>query len=85
MDVKTVKRRAIRGAFSLTIRRVALWAITVITQVIFLPKILPVEIVGIFNIANSILIFFLYQETPEAQWLKKYNTNESLLLFIILI
>jgi O-antigen/teichoic acid export membrane protein len=60
MELKTIKRRAIRGGFSLTFRRIALLAINFITLNIILAKILPVSTLGIFIIANSILAFFTF-------------------------
>jgi O-antigen/teichoic acid export membrane protein len=60
MDLKTVKKRAIRGAFSLTIRRIALLGLNFITLNVILAKILPVSTLGIFNIANSIIAFFTF-------------------------
>lgn len=60
MNIKTIRRRAIRGAFSLSFRRVALLGINVLTLNIFLAKILPVSTMGVFIIANSVLLFFTF-------------------------
>lgn len=60
MDYNTIKKRTIRGAFSLTLRRVILLAINFATLNIVLAKILPVSTLGIFIIANSILAFFSF-------------------------
>ncbi len=60
MDIKTIKRRAIRGAFSLTVRRIILFAISIFVQGIFVPKIFSVEVNGIFNLANSVIMFFTF-------------------------
>ncbi len=60
IDVDTISKKAVRGAFSLTLRRVALLGLNFITINLILAKILPVSTIGIFNIANSILAFFTF-------------------------
>lgn len=60
LDFKTISQKAVRGVFSLTIRRIVLLAINFITLNIILAKILPVPTLGIFVIANSILAFFSF-------------------------
>ena len=60
LDFKTISQKAVRGVFSLTIRRIVLLAINFITLNIVLAKILPVPTLGIFVIANSILAFFSF-------------------------
>lgn len=60
MDIKTLSHRTIKGMISLTFRRFALLAINFATINLFLARILPVETIGIFNIANSILAFFTF-------------------------
>lgn len=59
-DFKTISQKAVKGAFSLTIRRIVLLAINFITLNIVLAKILPVPTLGVFAIANSILAFFSF-------------------------
>lgn len=60
LNLKTLSQKAIRGAFSLTVRRITLSGINFITLSIVLAKILPVSTLGVYFIANSILDFFNY-------------------------
>ncbi len=60
LDVQTISKRAIKGVFSLTIRRVALQAISFLTINIILARILPVSTLGIFNIGAAIIAFFSF-------------------------
>ncbi len=60
LSFKKISHKAIKGAFSLTVRRILLSAINFITLSIVLAKILPVSVLGIYFIANSILDFFNY-------------------------
>ncbi|HEY5601084.1 MAG TPA: oligosaccharide flippase family protein [Patescibacteria group bacterium] len=58
----TLKQRVIRGFFTLTFRRVALFGITFAVINLILPRVFPPEtgIIGILNIGNSILAFFQF-------------------------
>lgn len=58
--IKDLKKRAVKAFFSLTARQVVLRAMGFVTINIVLAKILPVETLGIFNIAQSIITFFAY-------------------------
>src|SRR3989344_3011597 len=58
--LKSIGQKAIRGAFSLTVRRIILLGINFITLSVVLAKILPVSTLGVYFIANSILDFFNY-------------------------
>lgn len=60
LNVQTISKRAIKGAFSLTLRRVALQAISFLTINIILARILPVSTLGIFNIGAAIIAFFSF-------------------------
>jgi len=62
LDLETVKKRAIVGVVSLTLRRIALQAITFLSINIILARIYPPEtgILGIFNLANSVIAFFAF-------------------------
>ena len=60
LDFETILRKAIRGAFSLTLRRVLLLVINFVSLNIVLAKILPVSTLGVFIIANSVLAFFTF-------------------------
>lgn len=60
MDVKNLSTRVVSGFISLTFRRIVLLAINFATINLLLARILPVETIGIFNIANSILSFFTF-------------------------
>lgn len=60
MDIKEVNKRLVSGFFSLTFRKFALLAINFLTINILLARVLPVEVIGIFNIATAILSFFTF-------------------------
>ncbi len=60
MDVKSINKKLITGFLTLSFRKAILLAISFATINLVLARILPVEIIGIFNIANSILAFFSY-------------------------
>lgn len=60
VELKTISQRAIKGAFSLTLRRVALQAISFITINIILARILPVSTLGVFNIGVAVIAFFSF-------------------------
>lgn len=55
-----IKKRIISSFMSLTARQVVLRAIAFISLNIILAKILPVETLGIFNIATAVITFFAY-------------------------
>ena len=59
-DLNTIFRKAIKGAFSLTLRRVLLLVINFVSLNIVLAKVLPVPTLGVFIIANSVLAFFTF-------------------------
>lgn len=59
-EFQVITKKAIRGAFSLTFRRIFLLVVNFITLNIILAKILPVSTLGVFIIANSILAFFTF-------------------------
>jgi len=60
MDTKLLNKKMLSGFVSLTFRRVLLLAINFLVINIILAKILPVEVIGVFNIANSFLAFFTF-------------------------
>lgn len=60
LDLNTISKRAVKGAFSLTFRRVALQAIGFITINLILARVLPVSTLGVFNIAAAIIAFFSF-------------------------
>lgn len=60
LDVGTIFNKAIKGAFSLTLRRVLLLIINFVSLNIILAKVLPVSTLGVFIIANSVLAFFTF-------------------------
>ncbi len=60
MDNKTINRKIISGFFTLTFRRAALFGVMWLNNNLLLARILPPEIIGIFNIATSVLMFFTY-------------------------
>ncbi len=59
-NVQQISHKAIKGVFSLTFRRVALQAISFLTINIILARILPVSVLGIFNIGAAIIAFFSF-------------------------
>lgn len=60
MRLEEINKKFIKGFVSLTLRRYVLLAINFITINIILVRILPIETIGIFNIANSFLLFFTF-------------------------
>lgn len=59
--METNLRKKIAGGFlSLTFRKAALLVISYVTINLILARILPVSVIGIFNIASSILAFFTF-------------------------
>lgn len=60
MDTKTINRKIISGFFTLTFRRAALFGVMWLNNNLHLARILPPEVIGIFNIATSVLMFFTY-------------------------
>lgn len=60
MEVAAVNKKLISGFLTLSFRKAILLAISFVTINLVLARILPVSVIGIFNIANSILAFFSY-------------------------
>ncbi len=60
MDLQELNKRLISGFLTLTFRRAALYAIRFATINLILARILEPGVIGIFNIANSILAFFTF-------------------------
>lgn len=60
IDLRTISQRAVKGALSLTFRRVALQAISFITINLILARILPVATLGVFNIGTAVISFFSF-------------------------
>lgn len=60
ISLKEIKRRVVTSFMSLTARQVVLRAISFISLNIILAKVLPVETLGIFNIATAIITFFAF-------------------------
>lgn len=60
MDLKVINKRLISGFLSLTFSQALLLAINFITINIVLARILPVGVIGIFNIGNTILSVFTF-------------------------
>lgn len=59
-SIVDLKKRTLSAFFSLTARQVLLRAMGFITINVILASILPVETLGIFNIAQSVITFFAY-------------------------
>lgn len=60
MSLSEIKKRIIPSFLSLTARQIILRALSFISINIILAKVLPVETLGIFNIAVSIITFFAF-------------------------
>lgn len=60
LNLNTISKRAVKGAFSLTFRRVALQVISFVTVNLILARFLPVETLGIFNIGVAVISFFSF-------------------------
>lgn len=60
LSVSEIKKRVLSSFMSLTARQIALRAISFITLNIILARTLPVETLGIFNIATSVITFFAF-------------------------
>ncbi len=59
-SINDLKKRTVTAFFSLTARQVFLRALGFVTINVILARILPVETLGIFNIAQSVITFFAY-------------------------
>lgn len=55
-----IKKRVVSSFMSLTVRQIILRAIAFVSLNIILAKILPVETLGIFNIATAVITFFAF-------------------------
>lgn len=60
LSLNEIKKRAITSFMSLTARQLALRAIAFVTLNIILVNILPLETLGIFNIATAVILFFAF-------------------------
>ncbi len=60
MEISEVQKRLLSGFLSLTFRKFILLGINLLTINIFLARLLPVEVMGIFYIANTIQSFFIF-------------------------
>ncbi len=60
MDTNNLRKKIAAGFLSLTFRKAVLLAISYITINLILARILPVSVIGVFNIASSILAFFTF-------------------------
>lgn len=60
LSISEIKKRVVTSFMSLTARQVALRAISFITLNIILARVLPVETLGIFNIATAVVTFFAF-------------------------
>lgn len=60
MEIAAVNKKLIFGFLTLSFRKAILLVISFATINLVLARILPVSVIGIFNIANSILAFFSY-------------------------
>lgn len=60
LSLPEIKKRVLSSFMSLTARQIALRAISFISLNLILAKVLPVETLGIFNIAASVITFFAF-------------------------
>lgn len=79
MDLQVINKRLISGFLSLTFSQALLLAINFITINIVLARILPVGVIGIFNIGNTILsIFTFFSDIGlAASLIQKKNISED--------
>lgn len=60
LPINEIKKRVLSAFFNLTIRQIFLRAFSFLTLNIILAKVLPVETLGVFNIAAGIVTFFVF-------------------------
>lgn len=60
LSLTELKSRVVRAFLSLTVRQILLRAISFVSINIILARILPVETLGVFNIATAIITFFAF-------------------------
>jgi O-antigen/teichoic acid export membrane protein len=60
LNLDQIKKRAVKSFFSLTFRRLALQALTFVAMNVVLARILPVAVIGVYDIAQAIIVFFSY-------------------------
>lgn len=60
ISIADIKKRIVTSFFSLTARQIFLRAFSFLTLNIVLAQVLPVETLGIFNIATAVITFFAY-------------------------
>jgi len=60
IPLKEIKNRVVKSFMSLTARQIALRVISFISLNVILAKVLPVETLGIFNIATAVITFFAF-------------------------
>lgn len=60
IPLKEIKSRVVKSFMSLTARQIVLRAISFISLNVILAKVLPVETLGIFNIATAVVTFFAF-------------------------
>lgn len=60
MEIQDLSKKLVSGVLSLTFRRAILMAINFLTINILLARILPVAIIGVFDVASAILSFFTF-------------------------
>lgn len=98
MDVLTIRKKVASGFLSLSFRKATLLAINYLTINFILARILPVSVIGIFNIANSVLAFFTFfsdiglaaaliqkKEIQKQDLQTTFTIQESLALIITVI
>lgn len=99
LDISTISKRALKGFLSLTFRKIALQAISYITINLILARILPVETLGIFNIAAAVITFFAFfsdiglaaaiiqkkEQVSEEELKTTFTIQQSLVIIIFII
>lgn len=96
LTIAEIKKRVKSSFVSLTLRQIALRGIGFISINILLIRLLPLETIGIFNIANSIITFFAFfadigfgasliqkKEKIEYEDIKTTFTIQQILVFVI--
>lgn len=93
LSLTELKSRVVMAFLSLTVRQILLRAISFVSINIILARILPVETLGVFNIATAIITFFAYFsdvglaasliQKKEQVTQKDINTTFTIQLFIV--
>lgn len=97
MNLEAIQKKLVSGFLTLAFRRALLYVVIFANTNLFLARILPPEIIGIYNIGNSILAFFTFfsdfglaaaiiqKKDLQKDDLKTTFTIQEILSFLILL